>query len=145
MDNHTMTEDAIISIMGIIKQEDYMILAIPTENMSGEISTIYSHFGSAPFYAYYNTYDEKLDFVNNGNKDHEHGRCQPVDELREKKVEAVVCNGMGLRAINNLNSLGIKVYFAGNALNIAEVVNMLKNDELKELLPVNACMRHNCR
>ncbi len=121
-----------------------MILAIPTENMSGDLSVVYGHFGSAPFYAFYNSSNEKLDFVDNGNKEHEHGQCQPVDELMEKKVEAVICNGMGLRAINNLNSLSIKVYFADNALNVGEIVTMFKNGELKELLSANACQHHNC-
>ena len=121
-----------------------MILAIPTENMRGDLSDVYGHFGSAPFYAFYNSTDEKLDFVDNGNKGHEHGQCQPVNELKEKNVEAVICGGMGLRAINNLNSLGIKVYYAENAGTVKEIVKMFKNGELKELLPDMACQNHSC-
>jgi predicted Fe-Mo cluster-binding NifX family protein len=121
-----------------------MILAIPTENMNGDQSLVYGHFGSAPYYAYYDSSDGKLDFTDNGNKEHEHGQCQPVDELREKKVEAVFCNGMGLRAVNNLNALGIKVYLALDAATVGDIVKIFKNGELKELLPADACQHHNC-
>lgn len=121
-----------------------MILAIPAENMNGDLSTVYGHFGSAPYYAFYNSSDEKLDFTDNGNKEHEHGQCQPVEELREKKVEAVVCGGMGLRAINNLNALGIKVFYAENAPTVKEIIRLFKDGGLKELLPAQACQNHSC-
>ena len=121
-----------------------MILAIPTENMNGLFSSVYGHFGSAPYYAFYDSSSENLEFSDNGNKEHEHGQCQPVDELKEKRVEAVICSGMGLRAINNLNYLGIKVYFADNALTVDEIVKKHQKGELKELLPANACQHHSC-
>jgi len=121
-----------------------MKFAIPTENRNGLQSNVYGHFGSAPFYAFYNSMDENLEFVDNSNKVHEHGQCQPIDALSEKKVEAVICNGMGIRAVNNLNALGIKVYSVKEAPTIEDLVLMVKEGALKELLPANACQQHNC-
>lgn len=121
-----------------------MILAIPVENRNGDLSEVYGHFGSAPFYAFYDSSNEGLEFVDNGNKEHEHGQCQPVQELKEKNVEAVICGGMGIRAINNLNAFGIKVYFAENARTVGEVVKTFKTSGLKELSAAHACQNHHC-
>ena len=119
-----------------------MIIAIPTEKNIGMESPVYGHFGSAPFFALYNLADDTLSFLNNAEKEHEHGQCQPTGELKEKNVEAVVCGGMGMRAIRNLNQLGIKVYFSENAASIKGLIEKWKRDEIREIQAQDACGGH---
>ena len=52
-------------------------------------------------------------------------------------VNAIVCSGMGFRAVNRFNELGIKVYFADNEHSVEGIVRKLKNNELKEFLIEN--------
>lgn len=120
-----------------------MKIAVPVANIDDYKSNIYGHFGSSPYYAIIEFETEKLEFIDNSSKDHIHGQCQPVNELVEKKVEAVVCNGMGRRAIDNLNSIGIKVYFIPEATTLEEIIDSFKKGNLKEFSQENACKHNN--
>ncbi len=121
-----------------------MKVAIPTENMNGLKSIVYGHFGSAPYYAVFEAETGALRFIDNGNKEHEHGQCQPADGLIENQVEAVVCGSMGIRAVEKLNALGMKVYYAENALSVDEIIMKYKKNELDELSAENACRHSHC-
>lgn len=119
-----------------------MKFAIPVSEQNGMASAVFGHFGSAPFYAVYDEATASLSFIDNGNRVHEHGTCRPTGELKEKGVEAVVCGGMGARAIGNLNDLGIKVYFCADAASVSGILAMVQNEELREMRLENACNGH---
>ena len=119
-----------------------MILAIPTEKMNGLNSKVFGHFGIAPFYAIYNSDNENLEFMENRHEEHVHGSCQPTGELSAVGVNAIVCSGMGVRAVNRFNELKIKVFFADNEPLVEGIIRKWKNNDLKELSIENACHGH---
>ncbi|NPU99842.1 MAG: dinitrogenase iron-molybdenum cofactor biosynthesis protein [Brevinematales bacterium] len=119
-----------------------MIIAVPASENKGMTSTVYGHFGSAPFYMLYNTDSGALEIMDNTTKEHAHGQCTPATELSEKNVGAVVCGGMGFRAINNLRGMGIKVYLAESAGSVDDIVAQWKNNNLREISDQDACGEH---
>jgi len=119
-----------------------MRIAIPTQDKNGRQSIVFGHFGSAPYYAIYDDSTDELVFIENDEKKHVHGQCQPTAELTKKSVKAIICNGLGGRAINNLNSLGIKVYFGDNIETIGELLKSYKARALREFSAENACPGH---
>lgn len=119
-----------------------MKVAIPVESKNGLTSKVYGHFGSSPYFAIYETEQGSVDFMANNHEEHEHGSCQPTAELSAGGVNAIVCGGMGFRAVNRFKELGIKVYFGENASTLDDVVLKWKNNEIKEFQIENACQGH---
>ncbi len=119
-----------------------MKIAIPVENDNGLNSSIYGHFGSAPVFLIFDSDTTNFQIVENSNKEHLHGQCHPIEELIKLKVDGVVCNGMGLRAINNLNRIGIKVYNAQGAHIVKDIVKSIIKKDLIEMTVEEACKEH---
>ena len=80
-----------------------MRICIPTQSKDGKKSKVNEHFGSAPYFAIYDTDDSTLEFIENTNAHHSHGMCQPIAALREKNIEIVICGGMGAGVLRKLN------------------------------------------
>jgi predicted Fe-Mo cluster-binding NifX family protein len=90
-----------------------MRLLIPTVDDRGPRSLLSDHFGRAPYFAIAETASGDVRTMANGAADHGSGGCAPVDLLEgDGRVDAVVCRGIGRRALAQLNSLGIAVYIA---------------------------------
>lgn len=121
-----------------------MKIAIPTHEKNGENSAVFGHFGSAPYYALYETDTGKLNIIENSEKEHAHGMCHPAQELLNEKVNAVVCSGIGLRAIQKLAEIGMKAYFCPPPATVSEVILKLKKGELQEFQASQACSHDNC-
>ncbi|OHD54892.1 MAG: hypothetical protein A2Y33_16100 [Spirochaetes bacterium GWF1_51_8] len=119
-----------------------MTVAIPVEKDNGMQSPMYGHFGSAPYYFLFDTDTEKYRIIDNTGKEHEHGNCTPASELAESKTDFVICSGMGMRAIQKLNALGIKVLFGQGITDSAEALGKFKAGELREISLDEACGHH---
>ena len=109
----------------------------------GQEAKVYGHFGSAPCFTVYDTETDDCEIVDNSNQHHTHGTCNPIDALDGKDIEAVVCNGMGKRAVQKLNEAGIRTYKASGA-NVREVIDKYRANELEEMTLENACHQHGC-
>lgn len=120
-----------------------MKICVPVEKNEGLKSRVYGHFGSAPVFAFCDTDTGKVEFLENSQHGHEHGKCNPISALAGKKVEAVFVGGIGLRALERLNSSGIKVY-RGQALDIVSLMEKVKEGELSEITDQDSCSEHNC-
>ena len=120
-----------------------MRICIPTETDNGLKANVFGHFGSAPFFTIVDSVDGSCEVVQNGNTHHIHGSCNPVDLLKEKDIEAVVCLGMGMRAVQLLNSVGIKAYMA-DAQTVEAVIARSQLRGLREITVADACNQHNC-
>lgn len=120
-----------------------MRICLPVGDNNGVDSTVFGHFGSAPFFAIFDTESQSVELVNNGESEHEHGSCMPVDALRALKAEAVLCKGMGMRAANLLIEAGIKPYLV-DAETVADAINQYKSMNVRLLNAGNACQHHNC-
>jgi len=120
-----------------------MKICIPTETNEGKQAGVYGHFGSAPYFTIYDTEKDSVEIIDNTNQHHSHGTCHPMGVLTGKNIDAVVCGGMGSRAVQKLNESRIKTYRAipGTVANIAE---QFKKGGLDEITVDNACAQHGC-
>jgi predicted Fe-Mo cluster-binding NifX family protein len=120
-----------------------MKICLPVGDNNGVDSIVFGHFGSAPFFAVFDTESQSVVLVNNNESEHEHGSCMPVDALRKLKAEAVLCKGMSMRAANLLIEAGIKPYLV-DAETVADAINAYKSMNVKLLDARNACQGHDC-
>jgi len=118
-----------------------MLACIPTKGNAGLEDTVHDHFGSAPYFTLYDSESDKITVLENRNAHHSHGTCHPMNQLTKYHINCVVCSGMGRRAIEALNSEGIKIYQA-SLEKVSEVVERLKSGELAEMDPATACQGH---
>ena len=115
-----------------------MKICIPVVENKGMESSPYNHFGSAPKFLVVNLDGEEIEVIDNGDLDHEHGKCQPLKALANKSVDVVIVRGIGAGAISKLNSMGTKV-FKGVEGNVKENLELLK-----EFTVNNGCNHHDC-
>ena len=120
-----------------------MRICIPTQSKNDKESKVNEHFGSAPYFAIYNTDDSTLEFIENTNAHHSHGMCQPIAALSEKNIEVVICGGMGARALQKLNQQGIKACKATTGT-VEEIIAQYKSNSIEEITVENACNQHEC-
>jgi predicted Fe-Mo cluster-binding NifX family protein len=120
-----------------------MRICIPTETNEGRLAKVYGHFGSALYFTIYDSGKDNFEVIDNSNQHHAHGMCHPMGALNGKNINAVVCGGMGARALQKLNEGGIKTYraVAGTA---DEIIKKYKQGELKEITMENSCTSHSC-
>ncbi len=120
-----------------------MKLCIPTIGTEGLAAAVSEHFGSAPCFTIYDTDLNSVNIIENKNINHSHGACQPLRALSGQDIDAVVCGGMGARALINLNQGGIRAYL-GQKGTVQEIVTAFAEGNLPELTPANACSQHGC-
>jgi len=120
-----------------------MKICIPTETNKGKEAEVYGHFGSAPYFTIYDTEKDSVEIIDNANQHHSHGMCQPMSALTNKKIDAVVCGGMGARAVQKLNEGGIKAYRAIPG-KVADIAGQFLKSGLEEITVTNACAQHGC-
>jgi predicted Fe-Mo cluster-binding NifX family protein len=120
-----------------------MKICIPTLGEKGLDEQVSEHFGSAPYFTIIDLDSNGVETINNQNQHHSHGQCHPMGALAGKGIDGVICGGMGRRAVELLNSDGIKVYL-GNGNTVKTVVEEYKNGDLKELSVEGACAGQGC-
>ena len=120
-----------------------MKLCIPIETNDGLDSKLFDHFGSAAHFLVYDAEDNTFEIIDNSDKNHIHGMCHPLKVLESQVINAVVCRGMGARAVQKLNEGGIKAYKASGET-VQEVVDKYEQGGLEEITVANACVDHRC-
>jgi len=121
-----------------------MNICIPTDTGDGRAAVISEHFGSTPFFTFVDTESGLIEVIDNRERDHLHGQCVPMNSLAGKKVEAVLCRGMGLRAVRKLQEAGIKV-LRTEAETVAAILQELERGGAVEMTAEQACRHHkNC-
>lgn len=118
-----------------------MSACIPTNNGAGADDSLCDHFGSAAFFTLYDTEKGSVVVVPNGNAHHSHGTCHPISTLSAYAIDAIICRGMGRRAVEMMNAQGITIYRTRVA-NVTEAIEQIKAGALKELDPKEACAGH---
>lgn len=118
-----------------------MKVCFPVQQDEGINSKVYGHFGSAPLFIVVDTDTNSVSTIQNGDREHVHGACNPMKALNNQKIEAVVVAGIGAGALSRLNQLGIHVYRALSE-NIGENVLLFASNRLPELTPEGCCAGH---
>jgi predicted Fe-Mo cluster-binding NifX family protein len=118
-----------------------MKLCIPTLDDRGMDGQPSDHFGSAPFFTFVDTDSGAVEIQNNGGAHHVHGACRPLDFLGTRKVDAIVCRGLGQRAFARLRNGGIGVYVTLEK-DVRGTVEAFKDGRLRQLSSDEACHGH---
>ena len=121
-----------------------MRICIPVQKNEGSESKPYNHFGSAPKFLVVNLEGEEIEVIDNGDLDHEHGKCQPLKALEGNKVDAIIVGGIGAGAIMKLNAMGTKVYRGINDT-IESNLKLLKENKLQEFSVNDACSHNHSK
>ena len=118
-----------------------MLVCIPTKGNAGLEDSVAEHFGAAPYFTLYDSTTNEIKVLNNRNAHHSHGTCHPMNQLERYQIDAVVCNGMGRRAVEALNAAGVTVYYL-DAEQVSDVIEQIKSKKLVEMDPDTACHGH---
>jgi predicted Fe-Mo cluster-binding NifX family protein len=87
-----------------------MKICIPTQDDRGLEARLSDHFGSAPFFTFFDTATGRLEVAANTRGTHEPGQCDPAQTLESTEARVVVCRGLGRRALERLQQLGVEVF-----------------------------------
>lgn len=115
-----------------------MRICIPTMEGSGLEAVASGHFGSAPFFTVVDTESGESQVIPNEGHQHEHGICSPIRHLGPGRFEAVVCRGMGRRALASLTGAGFQV-FVTDGERVADILEAARTGRLRRLSETDAC------
>ena len=118
-----------------------MIIAFPSTEDQGLDSSVFSHFGSAPYFIIVDSEDRSHVSVANQDLHHQHGECQPMAALGGHTVHAVVVGGIGKGALHRLRGAGIDVYRSVKGT-VAENLSLLSDGQLATYDPLFVCSGH---
>jgi predicted Fe-Mo cluster-binding NifX family protein len=118
-----------------------MKVCFPVMENQGLASQVYGHFGSAPEFIVVSMITSEITAINNSDRIHAHGACNPVAGLGGHQVDAIVVGGIGGGALYKLNAAGMRV-FQAHAGTIGENLEMLRTNTLPEFLPGHTCGGH---
>ncbi|MFC1703176.1 NifB/NifX family molybdenum-iron cluster-binding protein [Candidatus Omnitrophota bacterium] len=121
-----------------------MKACIPVTLDQGLDSLLSEHFGSAPYLLNVDIEKNTCEAIENTNIHHEHGTCNPAKFLRDKQIDIVLCVGLGVRALNVLQSAGITVYKVDDAKTVRDALTEFKAGSLEEISVQTACREHRC-
>ena len=117
-----------------------MKIAVPTISKKGFEDLIGQHFGRSPTYTIVDSESSAVKVVNNTSH-HMGGSGYPPELLSKKGVKAILCSGMGSRALQMFKDAGIKVY-VGAFGTVADAIESWRNGELQEADETHACTQH---
>jgi len=118
-----------------------MKIAFPTQEAQGLESPVYGHFGSAEYFILIETDNNKIETIENQDKLHTHGNCQPARALGNEKVDAVVVGGIGGGALGKLQAMGITAYRAVEGT-VEENLQLIKKGRLPVFTMDQTCAGH---
>ncbi len=118
-----------------------MKLCIPSTNEAGLDARVSPHFGSAPWFTLVEAETGVVTALENAHARHEHGQCQPTAGLEGQGIGAVVCRGLGGRALARLEAAGMMV-FATDAFTVRAAVDAFRESRLVRMTPAQACQGH---
>lgn len=116
-----------------------MRICIPTEDSNGMDSRVYGHFGSAPYFVVYNVEENGFEVIDNRDKDHVHGQCNPLLSFKEKPFDIMVTGGIGMRALKRLQEAEVKVFKITVENTVEDIIDSFKKGTLNEMTFRESC------
>jgi predicted Fe-Mo cluster-binding NifX family protein len=116
-------------------------ICFPVKEVNGLDSEVYGHFGSAPAFIVFNSENKDFAVIENQDRNHAHGMCNPLAALAGKEINSVVVGGIGGGALNKLNAAGIDVYKA-QARTVTENLALFISRGLPLFQPGHNCGGH---
>lgn len=118
-----------------------MKVCFPVKKNFERDSEVYGHFGSAPAFVVVDTVSGGVTAIDNADRSHAHGRCNPVGALAGHEVDTVVAGGIGDGALTRLMQAGITVYKA-RARTVRENLELFLSGKLAMCQPGMVCTGH---
>ncbi len=118
-----------------------MRVCFPVKDALAMESDVYGHFGSAPAFILVDVETAEVSTINNGDINHEHGKCNPIAALAGQQADAVVTGGIGGGALTKLQGIGIRVYRAG-AVSVKDNLKLFRSGALAEFPSGHTCASH---
>jgi predicted Fe-Mo cluster-binding NifX family protein len=115
-----------------------MKICIPVTADKGLSSPVSAHFGSAPLFMVVDSDSMECTVIKNSNQHHAHGMCQPLAVLSGTQIDGIVVGGIGLGALNKLNSANLQV-FQSKFSTVKETVDAFKAGTLQPMTAEGAC------
>lgn len=117
-----------------------MKVCIPTIGNKGLDDTINDHFGRSPFYMVIDIDTNEVNFITQ-EENKTHGSCSPVDLILKSGADALICKGMGRKAINYFSEANVEVYISDTG-SVKESIEKLKNGTLSKMNINDGCAGH---
>lgn len=117
-----------------------MKLAVPSSDSGGLKDLVGEHFGRVPNYTLFDTETNEVAIVKN-TSEHAGGTGYPPEILAPAGAEAMLCGGLGRRAIMMFQELGIMVYVGARGT-VQDAIQMWKDGQLQAATDETACQQH---
>jgi len=117
-----------------------MKICIPTNGRLGLDDMVGEHFGRVPTYTIVDLENLDVKVVDNTSH-HMGGSGNPPEIMAKEGVCAMVCHGLGRRAIELFDSLGIEVYIGASG-SVRQAVEAFKEGALQKASKDHACSQH---
>jgi predicted Fe-Mo cluster-binding NifX family protein len=116
-----------------------MKICIPSETNEGLAAEVAGHLGRAPFLTLVDVETGEVSVLRNA--PHGDGHCDPVAPLEGHGVHAILCTGVGRRAVAALEGAGIRVLVTA-AERVSQAVEDLRHGAVRVLSVNEACGGH---
>ena len=117
-----------------------MKIVIPTNNKKGLNDKIAEHFGRCLTYTFLNEKGDVVEIIDN-TSEHMGGKGLPPELMKKHGADILLCKGLGPRALNLCQELGIEVYVC-QAETVKEIFEMWKNNKIKKAGAEDVCEEH---
>jgi predicted Fe-Mo cluster-binding NifX family protein len=117
-----------------------MKIGIPSMGDRGLKENVGEHFGRVPAYTIIDTENDEVSTLQN-TSEHLGGSGYPAEILAGAGIDAMICMGIGRRAISMFSEKGIAVY-TGASGTVEETLERFNKGELSECGEDGACTQH---
>jgi len=117
-----------------------MKVCMPTMSNTGLKDMIGEHFGRVPTYTIIDSESNEIKVIEN-TSEHMGGKGYPPEIMQVAGVEVMICSGLGRRAVQMFEHMGIMVY-VGASGSVQNALDLWKNGHLQAATDENACKQH---
>lgn len=117
-----------------------MKVCIPTNGDKGLDDSVGEHFGRVPTYTIVDLETNNVKVIPNTSH-HMNGAGYPPEIMAKEGVNAMVCQGLGRRAITMFEEMGIDVYIGASGT-VKDAVDAFRNGSLQKAGEGDACGQH---
>ncbi len=120
-----------------------MKVCIPTIDQQGLDDSVGEHFGRVPTYTIVDLETDDVTVIPNTSH-HMGGQGDPPEIMAKEGVNAMICQGLGRRAISLFENLGIEVYIGASGT-VRDAITMFQQGTLQKATLNSACGKHEFR
>jgi len=117
-----------------------MKICIPTIGKAGLEDIVGEHFGRVPTYTIIDLDTNGIKVVPNSSY-HMDGKGDPPEIMAREKVNIMICQGLGRRAINMFEGFGISVYIGASGT-VKDAIYKFKQGKLQKASEADSCGKH---